>query len=129
MLTFLQERLPATGNDRLRCGHCKVIQPVPDELLSRESQKFPGAHTGRPIGAVVVRNYDGRDGVKDDRPEKAFEFFRTIFGEPSGGLRLGSNGGQSVFLLSSSSRKTLSSRLKQREMAAQELTYHEFAGY
>jgi hypothetical protein len=44
--------------------------------------------------------------MEDDRPEKLFECFRTMFLKPETGLGLRCRGGQNAFLLSSLVLKT-----------------------
>ena len=88
LLAAFEKGLPQFGNLRFEAGLDEVIQTASNDLFPRKSEQLSGAGTGVAVMTVVVGDQDGRGRMVDDRPEQQFQFLRTVFRKPAGGLRM-----------------------------------------
>jgi hypothetical protein len=88
LLFFLQKCVPAFRKQRLEAGLREIIEAPPDNVFSRDAEKFTGAHACFPVAAIVVseKNRGGR--IKNDRPKELFKLLGAVFGKPAVTVRL-----------------------------------------
>ena len=88
LLFLLEKCLPAFRKQRLETGFRKIIQTAPDNVFSRDAEKFTSAHACFPVAAIIVGEKNRRRGIKNDRPKELFKLLGAVFGKPAVTVRL-----------------------------------------
>src|SRR5581483_10284829 len=84
LLSLLQKVPPKLVNLRPESWRCKIIDFVPDDLISREPQQPPGTGVRVQVFAVAVRDQNRLGRMIENCPEQQLEFLQTVFNKPGG---------------------------------------------